>query len=163
MLRRRRWVVATTIVALLVVGIAGVMLAHARQGGASATGTAQPAGSITQQAWQLDAFTVDGQQQTLVASRTISMTFQTERHRVAGEAPCNSYGGTYTLDEARHLFHPRDLWSTLVACVQPGVMEEEYHYLTAFGRVTRYHLDGAGLTLQDDTGRFVLHYVVARA
>lgn len=135
------------------------MLAHALQGGTSAKGTAQPAGSMTGEVWQLDAFTLDGQRQTLVANRAITMRFQTERQWVGGDATCNSYWATYTLNEAHYLFHASDLWSTDVACAPPGVMEEEYRYLTAFARVTRYHLDGARLTLQDDTGRFVLHYV----
>jgi hypothetical protein len=38
-------------------------------------------------------------------------------------------------------------------------MRLEARYLTALGRITSYHLDQSGVTLQDATGRYVLRYI----
>lgn len=68
----------------------------------------------------------------------ITIVFESQG-RVGGTSACNSYGGSYDLDD-------RDLelgefLSTLVGCSPVEVMESEASYMTALRDVTRIHLD----------------------
>lgn len=40
------------------------------------------------------------------------------------------------LDEEDYLFHPSNLYQTVVACAQMEVMEQDYHYMEAFAWIT---------------------------
>ena len=149
---RRNWlVIALVLVALLVLVGGGLALVYMRQDSTLPS-------AITQQSWKLDAFTFDGQPQVLVPDASITLSFQTQSQAVSGSNGCNAYRATYSVSQSQNRLRLSALRQTLIACLKPGVAEQEAHYMTALPLITTYHLDQSGLTLRDDTGRYVLHY-----
>lgn len=78
----------------------------------------------------------------VMAGSAITLTFGSDG-RLAGNSGCNLYGGSYTLEgEALHI-HP-DLISTMRACVDEGMMQQEHHFLQALPQMTAARLEGEG-------------------
>lgn len=74
---------------------------------------------------------------------TITLIF--EEGSAGGSAGCNSFGGSYTVEGDTISF--KDLASTLMACMEPGLMEQESAYLAILGGVTSYELKAGDLFL----------------
>lgn len=152
MSRRNSTVIAAAVLVALVVLVSVVLvIVHMRQDSTLPS-------AIAQQSWELDAFTFDGQSQALVPGATITLSFHTQSQEVSGSNGCNAYGATYSVSQSQNRFRLSALRQTLIACLKPGVGEQEAHYMTALPLITTYHLDQSGLTLRDDAGRYVLHY-----
>jgi heat shock protein HslJ len=62
------------------------------------------------------------------------ITLVIEADRWSGKAPCNTYTAVATVDEGRVTLPPA-IATTLMACLDDGVMEAERAYLDAFARV----------------------------
>lgn len=75
----------------------------------------------------------------------VDVTLSFEEDRAGGSAGCNSYGGEYTLKGEEISFGP--MASTLMACMEEGVMEQESLYLQRLVQVTSYSLDNGMLVL----------------
>ncbi len=75
---------------------------------------------------------------------TITLRFDDEG-QVSGSAGCNSYGGTYGVAEGE--LSVGMLFSTLMACMEPGVMEQERAYLAALETAERYELTADQLVI----------------
>lgn len=71
----------------------------------------------------------------VIEGTTITLSFDNEG-RVSGSAGCNSYGATYTAAEG--VLSVEMPFSTLMACMEPGVMEQEQAYLAALEAAARY-------------------------
>jgi putative lipoprotein len=83
-------------------------------------------------AWQLVAM---GEDLPLPES-TLTIVF--EDGQAGGSSGCNSYGGAYTIQDDQ--FGIKDIASTLMACLDAGLMEQEQAYLAFLGEVTGYSL-----------------------
>ncbi|NJN99305.1 MAG: META domain-containing protein [Anaerolineales bacterium] len=118
--------------------------------GCSANGAS--AVSLEQTTWQLEML---GTQPALTA-RPVTLIFQADNH-VGGEAGCNSYGGTYSLNGDQLTFSY--LTSTLMACAEPEFMEQEQKYLTSLAQTAGYKLEGNRLTILDAKGVSLLSFV----
>lgn len=118
--------------------------------GCSATGT--PIVSLEQTTWQLEML---GTQPALKA-RPVTLVFQAD-NQVGGEAGCNGYGGTYTLNGDKLTFSY--LSSTLRACAEPEFMEQEQKYMTNLTHTASYKLEGNRLTIFDAKGTSLLSFV----
>lgn len=77
--------------------------------------------------------------------------------RASGDGSCNHFGGTYEAKDGKLTFGA--LSSTMMACLEPGVMEQETAYLNALTRVVRYHISGNRLTLFDADGLVIAEFV----
>jgi len=95
-------------------------------------------------AWQLVAMGED----LPLAESTLTIAF--EDGQAGGFSGCNSYGGTYTIQDDK--FGLKDIASTLMACLDPGVMEQEQAYLAFLGEVTGYSLNEGMLYLTRPDG-----------
>lgn len=95
-------------------------------------------------AWQLVAMGED-----LPFSES-ALTIAFEDGQAGGSSGCNSYGGAYTIHEDK--FGMTDIVSTLMACLDPGVMEQEQAYLAFLGEVTGYSLNEGMLYLTRPDG-----------
>ncbi len=74
-----------------------------------------------------------------VAGTTVTIMF--EDGSASGSAGCNSYSGRYSLDGESLAFG--EIASTLMACMEPGVMEQESDYLVFLQQATSHAiLDG---------------------
>ncbi len=89
--------------------------------------------------WQLTA--MDGA--APLAGRPITLVF--EGGALHGSAGCNGYSGSYVVDQGELTIS--DLFSTLMACLEPGVMEQESSYLLHLSATNRYTLDEDQLQL----------------
>jgi heat shock protein HslJ len=87
----------------------------------------------------------------LVDGTQITLTFN-EDGTLAGNASCNTYGGSYTLDGASITIN--ELYWTEMACPDPpGIMEQEMTFLDTLQAVTTWEIGMNGLTLTTDDGR----------
>lgn len=89
----------------------------------------------------------EGQVESTVVP-TISFT---DADVVAGEAGCNTFGGTYTTDESNGIVLS-DVTTTLMACDDEAIMQQESALLEALQQTTLYLIEGNTLTLTDDAG-----------
>ena len=101
--------------------------------------------------WQLNAFVSNGAARSLLAGTRITATF--DKGRVAGSAGCNSYSGTYTLNNGS-LGVKKDIITTRMACA-PDIMQQEQKFLDALAATTGYQIKASQLTLSYPAGQLV--------
>ncbi|HEU5011749.1 MAG TPA: META domain-containing protein [Roseiflexaceae bacterium] len=101
--------------------------------------------------WQLTTFVSGETARSLLAGTSITATFADGR--VAGSAGCNSYIGTYTLNNGA-LMVSNDIITTRKACA-PDVMQQEQEFLQALAATTSYTIEGTRLTLSHPGGQLV--------
>lgn len=144
---RRRIILAVTGVAVVLV-IAGIVFVAIRANPGPAT--------LTGHAWALTRLIVDGHEQPISSESTPTISFNPQNHTVNGFSGCNSYSGSYTILGSSLRFD--NMQTTLMACLDATVMEQESAYSGALGRVGSYHIDGDTLTLEGDSGRVVMTF-----
>lgn len=116
--------------------------------------TASDAYALTVGGWQLVEFVTDGEAAPVIDGTSITLEFLPDG-LVTGNASCNIYGGSYVID-GENVTLSR-MVSTLMACLDENVMQQEMHYLDMLNSVERYTLDGENLTLHTASGD--LHYI----
>lgn len=77
-------------------------------------------------------------------------TIAFEDGRVNGNASCNSYSGEYSVKGDSIAFGM--MMSTMMACVDNALMEQEQDYLAFLGDVERYELHDGQLLLTNAAG-----------
>lgn len=82
------------------------------------------------------------------------VTLDIEDGELTGNAPINSYGGDLRVSRDG-TFEVGDIHQTLIGGPEP-MMEDEATYFELLRSATAYQLDGARLTLRDETGIAVL-------
>lgn len=117
----------------------------------SAIGTASV--PLEQTTWQLERLGT----QPALKERPVTLVFQADDSTVGGEAGCNSYGATYSLNDSQLTIS--EIASTAMDCGEPGVMEQEQKYLTSLGQAASYKLEGNHLTILDANGTSLLSFV----
>jgi heat shock protein HslJ len=75
--------------------------------------------------------------------RASTLRLASEGRKAAGNAGCNRFGGTYTLEGTGLRFSP--LVSTKMFC--EGAMEREHAFLGALSATTSYRIEGGDLLL----------------
>ena len=81
------------------------------------------------------------------------VTLKIEGGRVSGKAGCNSYGGPVEINGDRIKFG--SLFSTKMACMGGGVMEQEMRYLNLLQGATRGELRSDGALVITSSGGVV--------
>jgi heat shock protein HslJ len=100
--------------------------------------------------WALQTF-IEGETATSLMAGT-TVTLELNDGQITGSAGCNSYGGSYTLQEGEITFS--DLFWTEMACLDPeGVMEQEQRYLSILNNVSTFDREASRLTLRTPDGR----------
>lgn len=89
-------------------------------------------------AWQLVSYG-DVDEPTLVANDTLVTLSFSDEGTAGGSGGCNNYGGSYTVGSAGSIRFS-EIASTMMACLEEGVMEQEGAYLEALNRATSYTL-----------------------
>jgi heat shock protein HslJ len=78
--------------------------------------------------------------------------------QVGGHGGCNTYGGSYSVDDNSISFS--ELVQTLMMCAEPeGVSEQETGYLAALGAATTYSIRGDRLELRNGDDQIMVSYV----
>jgi heat shock protein HslJ len=147
----------------LVLGLISIALALGFVSGGSAYAEeppvpsgADPAAMLVGKRWMLQQIVgADGSVTPVIPGTEIIAEFRDGR--VMGSAGCNSYGGAYSVREGVAI-SISDTFSTLMACLRPGLMEQESAYLTALRSVSSFEVTADTLTLRAGDGamlRFV--------
>jgi heat shock protein HslJ len=110
--------------------------------------------------WRLVSFGEPGAETPVVAGSTVTLEFGADG-QVGGSAGCNSYGGKYQVHDGTVSFG--ELVSTLMACVDERVMQQEQQYLAALQSTGRFELAGRRLTIRYAGGQDVLNFELAAA
>jgi heat shock protein HslJ len=85
----------------------------------------------------------------------VSITLMFEAgNKLGGSGGCNSYGGTYQVDG--QTLSVSDVVSTMRACEDAALTQQESKYLAALGSATSFQLSGNDLIIDYDGGS--LHY-----
>lgn len=119
----------------------------------TAEAQAAPSDVLSGTAWQLVSYGPVGAETPVLPGSSVTLTFQTGG-QVGGNAGCNSYGGGYAVAADSIAFNT--LVSTLMACADRGVTQQEQTYLGALGTSGWFDLQANALTIQYDGGE--LHF-----
>lgn len=88
--------------------------------------------------WTLTLFGAPDAETPVVAGSTITLVFDADG-QAGGSAGCNTYGGSYEVQGDQLRFG--ELISTLMACVDQGVMEQEMAYLAALQSAEEFEVN----------------------
>ena len=80
-----------------------------------------------------------------------------DKGQVSGSGGCNSYGGQYQVEGNRIAF--REIVSTLMACAEQAITNQETQYLQALGATSRFNLSDNRLSIYYDNDKSVLNFI----
>jgi len=82
------------------------------------------------------------------------VTLHFEDGAVSGNAGCNTYGSSYTVEDEQITLG--EAFSTMMYCMDPeGLMDQEIAYLTALRTAATFQIEGDTLTLWDADGNAI--------
>ncbi|MBC7810036.1 MAG: META domain-containing protein [Burkholderiales bacterium] len=93
-------------------------------------------GGLAGPTWTLVSFTLPDATLPVVKDSIVTLSFNQEG--AGGNAGCNSYSGTFEYSGSTLTFG--QIISTLMACVDNNIMQQEINYLAALQGVTRYQI-----------------------
>ena len=102
--------------------------------------------------WSLVSFGEPGAERTLVEGSTITLLL--DDGQAGGMGGCNSYGTTYEIENGTISFG--EVTSTLKACADEQVTEQEQRYFDALQTSGQYELEGNHLRIFYDDGNGLL-------
>ena len=101
--------------------------------------------------WALKEFGEEGGETAVLLNTTITLNF--EDGQIGGSSGCNSYFGDVVI--TGETLSISEIGSTLMACLDEGVSQQEVDFLAALAEVSSYTLAENQLTLQYDGGVLV--------
>lgn len=116
---------------------------------ACSSASASTNASLANTSWSL--VSIDGK--APVAGRALTLSFQSG-NQLAGDSGCNSYSGHYQLNG--NVIAIDQLVSTLRACAEQPLNDQEAVFLKALGGATQFSAQGNQLALQSAGGGEVL-------
>ena len=119
----------------------------------------QPAPDLTGSSWRLVSFNSGDGMKSNQAAEKITLTFG-EDGNLSGNAGCNNFTGSYTVDGDSLTVGP--LAATRKMCAKPeGVMETEQAFLDNLGKAASFSIMGDALTIYDKDGGKLLTFAPA--
>lgn len=119
------------------------------------TADANQAADLETKHWQLIQFLIEPDD-TKALLDTSLIDMRLSDGKFSGEAGCNSYFGSYSIEGEKLTFaHP--IGSTMKICPEP-VMEQEQAYLQLLNQVNSYHVDDETLVLLNQLQQPVLKF-----
>lgn len=94
--------------------------------------------------WKLVSFGQGDVETPVIEGSNLTLTFEPEGE-MGGEGGCNSYGGSYQIEGQEITFE--EIASTLRACAEDVLNQQEMDFLQALNQVDRFDLAGDNLTL----------------
>jgi heat shock protein HslJ len=107
--------------------------------------------------WSLVSFGPAGAETPLVEESTITLT--AADGQVEGSGGCNSYGGEYQVQGNEITFE--NVTSTLLACSDELVTQQEQQYFQALNAVRTYELGADRLNLYGADGQLLLTFTAS--
>ncbi|HET7087654.1 MAG TPA: META domain-containing protein [Anaerolineae bacterium] len=106
--------------------------------------------------WRLVSFGVAGAESPVIEGTSLTLEFGADG-QVGGSGGCNSFGGEYQVNGTA--LSISNIVSTLIACADERVMEQEQRYFQALEASARFELAGDRLTISHDDGQGALNFV----
>jgi len=106
--------------------------------------------------WKLVSFGEPGAETPVVEGSSITLEFD-EKGQVGGSGGCNSYGAKY--ETQGDTLAIQEITSTLMACVDEQVMEQEQQYFNALQNAASFEITGDSLTIGYGEGQGRLNFV----
>lgn len=128
--------ITTTILSPILLFCLALMLASCSGGDSSA---------LQNTSWNL----VQLNGQSVLPNTAPTLAFDSEN--ASGNSSCNSFSGSYSLQRDRLRFG--SLMSTLMACMDDGLMQQEGAYMLALQATALYKIDDEQLLLLDEDGQ----------
>jgi heat shock protein HslJ len=120
--------------------------------------TPEAESSLANTTWVLVSFEESGVETPVTGGSTITLEFDSQG-QAGGSGGCNSYSTQYESQENQLSFAVNT--STLMACEQPGIGEQEQRYFRALGSADTFELAGDRMTIWYDNLQGVLNFVAA--
>ena len=123
----------------------------------------QPLGEQTgllDQEWVLESIGQKGSATAAIDGVAVTLTLDSDGN-AGGSAGCNHYGGVYIIKGDQISFG--EIVSTLMACVDDAVMEQEMQYLQALSLAGTYLVSNDRLTIEYNDGGSVLTFIKGSA
>ncbi len=108
--------------------------------------------------WTLVSYGPSGAETPVLDGTTVTLGFESAA-QLGGSGGCNSYGAEYTATNGS--LSVGDIASTLMACVEEGVTEQEQDYLTALSGANEYQIEGDQLIIWYDNGGGVMTFTAS--
>ncbi|MEX1071447.1 MAG: META domain-containing protein [Anaerolineales bacterium] len=89
--------------------------------------------------WQLVSIDGNAQVGEAIGGQPVTISFESNG-QVGGSGGCNSYGGSYEANASAGAITFSEIVSTLMACMDNGIMEVEASYFAALNAATRYEI-----------------------
>jgi heat shock protein HslJ len=117
--------------------------------------TGGSAATLEKSKWRLSFLGAPDAETPVVENSTITLEFSADG-KAGGAAGCNTYGGSYEVQGDQLLLG--EMVSTLMACVDQAVMDQELAYLRALQSAGRFVVDGDTLRIWYDDEQNVLNF-----
>lgn len=127
---------------------------------AQATVTPDSEAGLANSQWRLVSFGAPGAETPVIEGSTVTLEFGAGS-QAGGSGGCNSYGGEYQVQGGA--LSVSQIVSTLMACVDERVTQQEQQYFQALEAAGRFELAADQLTIWYDDGQGVLNFVRASA
>jgi heat shock protein HslJ len=106
--------------------------------------------------WQLVSFDSTDSETPVVDGTELTLNFDSDG-QATGSAGCNSYGGVYRVEQGQLTI--AEVVSTLMACTDTAIMDQEVHYLTALQTTGEFELSEERLIIHFGDGLSTLNFV----
>ena len=104
--------------------------------------------------WILTSYYYNGQSVTALPGTQVTAVFSSKDETVQGSAGCNSYSGKYNLDHMTLSF-PQPFISTLMACQNATVNDQEQAYLKILQKADSFEMDHGNLIIHSGIDRLI--------
>jgi heat shock protein HslJ len=109
--------------------------------------------------WTLLSFGSAGAEEPLIEGSSITLLLAAGQ--AGGSGGCNAYGGTYQIEGNNISFG--EITSTLRACEDERITEQEQRYLAALGTASQYEIDGDQLRITYADGLLIFERALLSA
>jgi heat shock protein HslJ len=106
--------------------------------------------------WQLVSYGEPGAETPVVEGSNVTLAFRPDNF-VEGNGGCNGFGGTYRIDGSNLTIS--EIVSTMMACTDDAVTQQESTYFLALQAATRFETTGGELTIFFGEGAEQLNFV----
>lgn len=110
--------------------------------------------------WTLGSFGPVGAETPVLAGTAVTLTFEAGG-QAGGSGGCNTFGANYQVQRNTLTFG--EITSTLMACTEAGVTEQEQHYLEALRTAGEFEQTGDQLVIYYDDGQGALNFTATTA
>lgn len=109
-------------------------------------------------AWNLESLGPVGSETEVMEETTLVLSFDSAQE-MGGTGGCNSFGAGYTVEDGRLVLG--ELVTTLIACDDQAVMDQELRFYEALQAAGEYELSEEELTIWYDNGESAMHFTRA--